>query len=33
VDATGVQYELCMRHYTEGIDETVMFFLPVGGPG
>jgi len=33
VDATGVQYEIRMRHYTEGIDETVMFFLPVGGPG
>jgi FkbM family methyltransferase len=29
VDATGVAYELRMRHYTEGIDETVMFFLPV----
>jgi putative protease len=31
IDAAGVDYELRMRHYTEGIDETVMFFLPVGG--
>ena len=30
VAASGVDYELRMRHYTEGIDETVMFFLPVG---
>jgi FkbM family methyltransferase len=29
VDLAGVDYELRMRHYTEGIDETVMFFLPV----
>jgi FkbM family methyltransferase len=28
IDATGIDYELRMRHYTEGIDETVMFFLP-----
>ncbi|MDO8392677.1 MAG: FkbM family methyltransferase [Actinomycetota bacterium] len=33
IDATGVDYELRMRHYTEGIDETVMFFLPTGGAG
>jgi FkbM family methyltransferase len=31
VDAAGVDYELRLRHYTEGIDETVMFFLPVAG--
>lgn len=30
VETTGVDYELRMRHYTEGIDETVMFFLPIG---
>lgn len=29
IDQAGVSYELRMRHYTEGIDETVMFFLPV----
>ncbi len=23
-------YELYMRHYTEGTDETVMFFMPKG---
>jgi FkbM family methyltransferase len=28
VDRAGVDYELRLRHYTEGIDETVMFFLP-----
>lgn len=33
VDAAGNDYELRLRHYTEGIDETVMFFLPAGGPG
>lgn len=30
IDSAGVDYELRLRHYTEGIDETVMFFLPVG---
>lgn len=28
IDAAGVDYELRIRHYTEGIDETVLFFLP-----
>ena len=28
IDAAGIDYELRMRHYSEGIDETVMFFLP-----
>lgn len=32
VDAAGVDYELRMRHYSEGIDETVMFFLPKASP-
>jgi FkbM family methyltransferase len=32
IDKAGVPYELRMRHYTEGIDETVMFFLPTDGP-
>ena len=29
VDRSGVEYRLELRHYTEGIDETVMFFLPL----
>ncbi len=24
-------YDVCLRHYTEGITETVMFFLPRTG--
>lgn len=28
VDQAGVPYQLRLRHYTEGIDETVMFFMP-----
>lgn len=28
VDKAGVEYDLYLRHYTEGIDETVMFFIP-----
>lgn len=28
VDEAGVEYRLHLRHYTEGIDETVMFFIP-----
>ncbi len=28
VDLAGVPFELRIRHYTEGMDETVMFFLP-----
>ena len=28
VDKSGVAYDLYLRHYTEGIDETVMFFIP-----
>lgn len=28
VDQAGVKYRLFLRHYTEGIDETVMFFIP-----
>jgi FkbM family methyltransferase len=31
IDMAGVGYELRMRHYTEGIDETVMFFAPAEG--
>lgn len=30
VDQAGVPYRLYLRHYTEGIDETVMFFMPEG---
>ena len=30
VDQAGVEYEIRLRHYTEGMDETVMFFLPFG---
>ena len=30
VDKAGVAYNLYLRHYTEGIDETVMFFIPQG---
>jgi FkbM family methyltransferase len=32
VDQAGVPYRLYLRHYTEGIDETVMFFMPEGTP-
>lgn len=32
VDRAGVPYRLYLRHYTEGIDETVMFFMPEGQP-
>ena len=28
VGETGVPYKVYLRHYTEGIDETVMFFIP-----
>lgn len=28
IDQSGVPYRLYLRHYTEGIDETVMFFIP-----
>ncbi len=28
VGRSGVDYEIRLRHYTEGIDETVLFFLP-----
>lgn len=28
VDAAGQPYDLYLRHYTEGTDETVMFFMP-----
>ena len=28
VDEAGVPYKIFLRHYTEGIDETVMFFIP-----
>jgi FkbM family methyltransferase len=28
IDEAGVPYRLHLRHYTEGIDETVMFFMP-----
>ena len=31
VDRAGVDYDLYLRHYTEGIDETVMFFIPRTG--
>lgn len=32
VDQTGVPYRIHLRHYTEGIDETVMFFMPEEQP-
>jgi hypothetical protein len=32
VDTAGVPYEGRMRHYTEGIDETLIFFLPTDEP-
>ena len=28
VDLSGVSYRIYLRHYTEGTDETVMFFIP-----
>lgn len=31
VEGFGVEYDLRLRHYTEGMDETVMFFLPKSG--
>lgn len=32
VDQAGVSYRLHLRHYTEGIDETIMFFMPEEQP-
>jgi hypothetical protein len=32
VDTAGVPYEGRMRHYTEGIDEMLIFFLPTDEP-
>lgn len=28
VDEVGLEYRVFLRHYTEGIDETVMYFIP-----